>query len=525
MRVTNTMIQNNSKTMIGNNKFNVDKYNTQLQTQKKIQTPSEDPVVAIRALRLRSTVSRIEQFYDKNIPDATSWMEVTETALINMEKIIERLYTQCVSGSNDPLTDDERNAILKELQGFQYQIYDELNADDGGRTLFTGYKTDTKFTFDDNDGKYTNYEIKETFTGEDISHEYYITNNQQVTYGTIKDSVENPEMLTVERIRLAYTDLECNLDSSGSTTDYVDRDGQTVSIENYESMTLNYVDESGNSQVLDVETMSINTFEKNNVNSDLIYQPPAGKAYFIPETGEIVLASDVATTLKSATSIEFTYSKTGFNDGEVRPEMYFDCTKTEYDINGTQVGDPVEYTKVENDINYSVGFNQKMTINVEGSNVFAADMEKDIDELINALTYSYAAEKKVNDIKKMLEDNDYASEEDQQKLNEMLSAAKREQDYADERMHKMFSEGVTKYQEYLKDVNIAVTDIGSRSKRLDTTKSRVLSQKEVYKELQTKNEDREISDIIIDYTASYTAYQASLQATSKALNTSLLDYI
>jgi len=34
------------------------------------------------------------------------------------------------------------------------------------------------------------------------------------------------------------------------------------------------------------------------------------------------------------------------------------------------------------------------------------------------------------------------------------------------------------------------------------------------KTLKSNNEDRELSDIIIDYTAAYTAYQASLQAVS-----------
>ena len=34
-------------------------------------------------------------------------------------------------------------------------------------------------------------------------------------------------------------------------------------------------------------------------------------------------------------------------------------------------------------------------------------------------------------------------------------------------------------------------------------------------ELKSKNEDRELSDIILEYTAAYTAYQSSLQAASK----------
>ena len=74
--------------------------NNQMATQKKIQRPSEDPVIAFRALRLRSSLSQVNQYYEKNIPDAQAWLEVTETALYNMNKILTDVRTQCVNGTN-----------------------------------------------------------------------------------------------------------------------------------------------------------------------------------------------------------------------------------------------------------------------------------------------------------------------------------------------------------------------------------------------------------------------------------------
>ena len=87
MRITNSMIRNNTSNNMSTNKGYVDTLNTQMSTQKKIDRPSDDPVIAIRALRLRSSLSEINQYYEKNIPDAESWLEVTETALKNMESI------------------------------------------------------------------------------------------------------------------------------------------------------------------------------------------------------------------------------------------------------------------------------------------------------------------------------------------------------------------------------------------------------------------------------------------------------
>ena len=49
MRVTNNMINKNTKYNVNTNKYLVDKYNTQMTTQKKISKASEDPVIAIRS--------------------------------------------------------------------------------------------------------------------------------------------------------------------------------------------------------------------------------------------------------------------------------------------------------------------------------------------------------------------------------------------------------------------------------------------------------------------------------------------
>ena len=58
-------MQNNSLSNINTNKILQDKLNTQMATEKKINRPSDDPVVAIRALRLRTNVSQVTQYYEK----------------------------------------------------------------------------------------------------------------------------------------------------------------------------------------------------------------------------------------------------------------------------------------------------------------------------------------------------------------------------------------------------------------------------------------------------------------------------
>ena len=55
MRITNQMMINSSMANIQVNKKQVNTLDTQLSTQKKINKPSEDPIIAIRALRLRAS--------------------------------------------------------------------------------------------------------------------------------------------------------------------------------------------------------------------------------------------------------------------------------------------------------------------------------------------------------------------------------------------------------------------------------------------------------------------------------------
>ena len=87
-------MQNNSLSNINTNKRLQDQLNTQMATEKKINRPSDDPVVAIRALRLRTNVSQITQYYDKNSKDAESWLSVTEDALTTVSSVIEDLIEQ-----------------------------------------------------------------------------------------------------------------------------------------------------------------------------------------------------------------------------------------------------------------------------------------------------------------------------------------------------------------------------------------------------------------------------------------------
>lgn len=148
MRITNNMLVNNMIYHIGNNLSRMETYQERLTTGKKIAVPSDDPVVAARALKLRTDVSQIKQ-HKTNVQDAMSWLEITESALSNVGDILQRARELAVQGSSSTATADDTRKIEQEVQQLRQQLIQIGNSTYAGRYIFSGFKTDTKFIKDD----------------------------------------------------------------------------------------------------------------------------------------------------------------------------------------------------------------------------------------------------------------------------------------------------------------------------------------------------------------------------------------
>lgn len=143
MRITNNMLINNMINYIGNNLTRMNGYQSQLATGKKIQVPSDDPVVAARALKLRTDVSEIEQ-YKKNVKDAQSWLDMTEDTLAKIGDVMQRVRELTVQGANGTNTPDDTQKINSEMEQLRDQLIHLGNTTYAGRYIFSGFKTDQK---------------------------------------------------------------------------------------------------------------------------------------------------------------------------------------------------------------------------------------------------------------------------------------------------------------------------------------------------------------------------------------------
>lgn len=512
MRITNNVIMRNTKTNINSNKTNVNYMNNQMSSQKKIALPSDDPVIAVRALRLRSSLSEMGQYLHTNIEQADSWLDITETAISNVSNLLNKIYDCCVQGANDTLNQDDRHAILAQLKQNRDQIHSEGNTDYAGRTVFTGYKTNAPLTFN-HDEKETHYQIDQRLSFEDLQEERYTFNQvkeQDISgFQNIADFPVSgdPGSETIQRIRLAYDKLDVDpkpkiyeLNDDGTVNTASEIQFELVTTANLES------------GKYDIQTLS---------NSK--------GAVLNTDTGELLFSEDRAKTLKEQmTRFQITYDKTGFQKGDLTPEDYFDCIKYKdgtTDPDKTYVHFDEKGNWLHEDINYTVAVNQEFAINIEAKDVFDQDIGRDVTDLEDSVQAAIDAYDKITKIENMMKMDVYSGASEQAKLSALLERANKEATYADEKMRDLFAHYVGKFQGYIDNAELARTDVGARGDRLMMTKNRVESQYNTIDKLKSLNEDADLSDIVIDYQASYLAYQASLQAASKVQERTLLDYI
>ncbi|HZW67916.1 MAG TPA: flagellar hook-associated protein FlgL [Pseudogracilibacillus sp.] len=141
MRITQTMLQDNMLRNLFASQKQMDKYFTQIYTGKKIQRPSDDPVIAMRGMSYRTELTEIEQ-YKRNASGIWKWMDHADDALDKATKAMHRMEELAVQAANDSMTPDERISIKREVEQLRDQMIDIANTSVNGRYIFNGTDTD-----------------------------------------------------------------------------------------------------------------------------------------------------------------------------------------------------------------------------------------------------------------------------------------------------------------------------------------------------------------------------------------------
>jgi flagellar hook-associated protein 3 FlgL len=140
MRVTQGMLTENMLRNLSASYARLGKYQDQLATGKKINRPSDDPVIAMKGMVYRTNLTEVEQF-KRNFSEAYNWIENSDAALDKATQALQRIRELVVQASNDTYEVSQRAAISEEIKQLTEHLASIANTKVGDKYIFNG--TDT----------------------------------------------------------------------------------------------------------------------------------------------------------------------------------------------------------------------------------------------------------------------------------------------------------------------------------------------------------------------------------------------
>lgn len=510
MRVTNSMISNSARQHISTAKNKLLTAEEQYTTEKKIQRPSDDPTIASRSLKFRTTVAHLTQYVTKNVEDAMDWMDTTEGAMKNVSSMMTDMKGVLNEGANGPLEADQRFSVLAQVRQYADAIFEnEANSDYAGRYLFTGYRTDTSLLFPTKTDN-LEYQITQKFSPEDIDLIRNVTS--QIAYGddlTAEDYAEQETKINeCYRIQLAYDNcakepITGKTDAFTMTLKWGEGDDDSRVVENILAIS------KEEQYTFDLETYN----EKNGTTFE---------AFYVYDAGEVVLSSKLYAEIQSTDAeITIDYAKKEFEKNDIRPEMYFPCTS--YNTVSLKT---IEYADPDGqEIAYEVNTRQSISVNTQAKDAFSTDIYRVLDYIERTITDVKDVENRIADAEKRIANTPTDDEATLAALKTLKSSLENEKELRVSVMNSAFGMGLTMVDTTAQKLDVAVADLGAKYKRTQLTYDKLLDNKTIAEEQLSNNEEMDISDAIINLTQADNLYQASLSATAKILGNSLLNYI
>ncbi len=494
MRITNGMMQNNMMLNINSNSRQVERLFNQIGSSKKINLPSDDPIIASRSLRYKASISAAEQ-YQRNNEQAIAWTSTTSTAMKNSIEQLKLVKEALTKGANDTMSLSERKDYATALKASLDEISAQMNTSFGGRYVFSGYRTDEPATFlGDTAGA---FEIKQSLQYEDL---------MAVKSYWKGDPQSAAEMVDVAAIRLPY--------------------GYAKNIELTD----------GTGAAIPVTTRSI-------ANATNPYDNiPAGGAVYIEETGELLLSQEVQTQLLAG-DLDIQYDKSSFLKGELNPKVYFECKELNWDSttntgtyiqktdqNGNLVFEADGTTPVyvgydmngQDMMSYELSYKTKIQINSLAKDSFTENLYADLNTCINKVLGMEISSESALRLKYSQPPYSLTGEELTEAIDKQISE---ETTQVSAIIQDEYATMLDKISNHMSVNSREYTDLGSRESRLVVIQTRLEEDILNLYTLNSNNEDVDYEEAITQLTIVQSIYDASLKITAKISGMSLLNYM
>jgi flagellar hook-associated protein 3 FlgL len=144
MRISTAFQYNQYTSEISTAQQNLYTDQQQVETGKKINQPSDDPVGTSAVLTLTALQSAQTQ-YSANLNTATGWLGDTDNALSSASNITQSAYSLALQGANDTTTQQQRQSMASQISQYEASLVNLGNSKGpSGAYLFAGQKTTTQ---------------------------------------------------------------------------------------------------------------------------------------------------------------------------------------------------------------------------------------------------------------------------------------------------------------------------------------------------------------------------------------------
>lgn len=140
MRVTNGMTISSFLANMQTNTTQMDKYSSQLSSNRRMVRISDDPVGLLNALTARNRLARYEQ-YKTNLNNAENWVKQCDSSLQELSSKLTNIKENLVSAATDGYNETDKKNVAVLIREFKASVVETLNTSVGNQYIFAGYNT------------------------------------------------------------------------------------------------------------------------------------------------------------------------------------------------------------------------------------------------------------------------------------------------------------------------------------------------------------------------------------------------
>jgi flagellar hook-associated protein 3 FlgL len=177
MRVSDRQLFDASQASLASARQRAGELRTQALEQRKVFTPSDDPVAAARAQREATTIARAE-LHTRSIDAGVASLQLADGALSQATDLVSRIRELTLQAANDSLSADERSIAANEVGALYASLVDIGNTSHGGAYVFGGFRDGTP-PFDPNG----------TYNGDTNVKELEVASNTRLAAGVTGDRI------------------------------------------------------------------------------------------------------------------------------------------------------------------------------------------------------------------------------------------------------------------------------------------------------------------------------------------------